>query len=302
MKKIIVIILLILPFVLIYSISFTGKILSEYTHIYAERIVIENAFGDEYKENSIIKIGKGELFDLNVKVYPELASNKEFTISNSNREVCEVVEGEGKIKGLDYGVSQITLTSKDTFVTFAFSINVSDDHIQSIIASESEIELGVGMTKEVEIKIFPITTLPEYRGVSWSSADDKIAKVNENGVITGVSEGQTVITVQSNYKKEVYAQITVTVSSEQVIEFTFTGDSFVTTLDTVNLKDLIMINLQDYSNLKFTVTAGLANADVSNLLQGIIKFNKYGVYKIEVSLLHGQTEYRAKITVIYKNN
>ena len=103
MKKIIVIILLILPFVLIYSISFTGKILSEYTHIYAERIVIENAFGDEYDENSIIKIGKGELFDLNVKVYPELASNKEFTISIpevlslDGRQICVRVYGDNGV-------------------------------------------------------------------------------------------------------------------------------------------------------------------------------------------------------------
>ena len=50
MKKIVVILLLILPFVLIYSVSFTGRILSQYTHIPVERLVLLDEDANEYED------------------------------------------------------------------------------------------------------------------------------------------------------------------------------------------------------------------------------------------------------------
>ncbi len=46
----------------------------------------------------------------------------------------------------------------------------------------------------------------------WSSADESIATVDENGVITGVSAGKTYVTVTSNENPEVFTVIEVTVT------------------------------------------------------------------------------------------
>ena len=59
MKKAVVSMLLILPFVLIYFISFTGQILAKYTHINVERVVVVDARGNEYNDDDYIKIDKG---------------------------------------------------------------------------------------------------------------------------------------------------------------------------------------------------------------------------------------------------
>ena len=41
-----------------------------------------NQEGDEYEEGSIIKIAKGETAPLDICIYPDLASNKDYTIRN----------------------------------------------------------------------------------------------------------------------------------------------------------------------------------------------------------------------------
>ena len=103
MKKIVVLLLLILPFVLIYSISFTGKILSEYTHIYVERLALLDENSNEYAEGATLKLSKGEEYTLRVKVFPELANNQAFTVSNSDKNVCEINEQTLVLTALDYG-------------------------------------------------------------------------------------------------------------------------------------------------------------------------------------------------------
>lgn len=113
MKKVIVAILLVLPFLLIYFISFTGQILSRYTHIQVEKISVINEVGDEYKEDDVIKIGLDDIFNLKIIVYPSLASNKETRVVNSNKAVCEYDEENSKIRGVDYGISTFIITSVD---------------------------------------------------------------------------------------------------------------------------------------------------------------------------------------------
>ena len=304
MKKIVIILLLVLPFILIYSISFTGKILSEYAHIYVERIVLLDETEKEYEQGSLIKLGKGQEYVLNVKIFPELASNKEFTVSNSNQTVCEIDEETYTVKGLEYGVSQIVLTSKDRPVSFSFGIKVSDDHIQSISVSKTEVRLGVGKSEGVDIEILPITTLQEYRDVTWSSADEGIAKVNANGIIKGVSVGETFVKVSSSYNPQVFTEIKVIVTQDIVypVSFNLSEETLVTYESVLDLSALTKITVEGYSDLKYKVTAGEANADLTQISQGIVTFKAYGVYKIEVSLVHNGQVYSDKLTVLFKQN
>lgn len=302
MKKIVVILLLILPFVLIYSISFTGKILSEYTHIYVERLALVDEESNEYEEGVTIKLTKGQEYVLNVKVFPELASNQEFTISNSDKSVCEVDEENYVIKGIGYGTSQIVLTSKDKPITFTFYIKVSDDHIKEIAVSKSDVELGVGKTETVDIQILPSTTLQEYRNVVWSSEDTTIATVNSNGTIKGVGVGETWIVVSSDYNEQVFTRIKVTVSSGQVyvVSFNVGGTTLIVEENTLDLKPLTEITVQGYTDLKYKVTTNVANADQTQIAEGVVTFLKKGVYKMEVTLVYEGETYTDTLTVLYR--
>lgn len=304
MKKIVVILLLILPFVLIYSISFTGRILSEYTHIYVERLALLDENANEYAEGATIKLGKGETYTLRVKVFPELASNQEFTIGNSDKTVCEINEETCVLTALNYGTSEIVLTSKDTPVTFSFSVRVSDDDIQEIQVNKTQLQLGVGKSEELEISILPITTLAENRNIIFSSDDTSIAKVNSNGKITAVSVGETWITVRSDYKEDVFTKIKVTVVADKIypVGFNTSGGTYTTSSPTLDLTALTVINVQNYTDLTYKVTSNIANADVSQLENGIITFTKTGVYKIVVSLVYDGQTHSDTLTVLFKEN
>lgn len=302
MKKIVVILLLILPFVLIYSISFTGKIMAKYTHVSVERIVLLDAQLEEYEEGTTIKLGKGEEYILRVKVLPELASNKDFTISILDKNVCEMDEEEGRIKALDYGTSEVVLTAKDNKATYSFFIRVTDDDIQSIETDVTQLTLGIGKEGNIETRILPATTLQENRNLIFTSDDPTIAKVNANGKVTGVAAGETWITIRSDYKEDVFTKVKVIVSVDavDVISFNVSG-VYQTSQATLDLKSMTEITVENYTDLTYKVTSNVSNADVSRIGEGVVTFKKNGMYKIEVSVKYEGQTHTALLMVFFKN-
>lgn len=303
MKKIVVILLLILPFVLIYSISFTGRILAEYTHVYVERLALLDEEENELPQGHVITLSKGEEYALQVKIFPELATNQAVAISNSDKSVCEIDEETKVVKALDYGVSDIVLTSKDRPITYSFRIRVFDADIQEIQVNKTELTLEEGQTETLHVDILPSTTLPENRNVIFETADASIAKVDANGKITALRAGETTVTVRSDYKADVFATVKVTVlavETEPIVSFTTNtgGATHRISVATLNLKVLTVITVEGYTDLKYTVLNQTAALDESKLDDGVVTFLQDGVYTIEVSLVYqGKTE-KATIRVL----
>ncbi len=92
------------------------------------------------------------------------------------------------------------------------------------------VDIYEGDTVSIAAKVRPATFTG---GVVWSSSDDAVATVDQNGVITGVGEGTTTITATSidvNEQGEtVSASVSVSVSGAADIDVTFHGQ--VTTAD-----------------------------------------------------------------------
>ncbi len=83
----------------------------------------------------------------------------------------------------------------------------------------------VGGTVTVDARVQPLNVTDTT--LIWSSADPSIASVDENGIITGVSEGVTVVTVSSKQDPTKYVEITVTVvdrSGPQSVAYTISVD------------------------------------------------------------------------------
>ena len=303
MKKIVVILLLILPFVLIYSISFTGRILAEYTHVYVERLALLDEDENELPQGHVITLKKGEEYALQVKIFPELASNQGITISNSDKNVCEIDETTKVVKALDYGVSDIVLTSKDRPITYSFRIRVFDADIQEIKVNKTELTLEEGQTETLHVDVLPWTTLPENRNVIYQTADESVARVDANGKITAVGAGETTVTIRSDYKADVFTTVKVTVlavEEEPIVSFaTNTGGlTHRISTATLNLKVLTLITVEGYTDLKYTILNQTAALDESEISEGVVTFLQDGVYTIEVSLVYeGKTE-KATIRVL----
>lgn len=308
MKKMIITILLVLPFVLIYFISFTGQILSKYTHIYVERIVVVDNKGEEYEEGDYIKINKDEVYNLNIKVFPELASDKRVTISNSDKDVCSIDSKTYEVVGLEYGISKIIITSIDRhYVQYIININVVDDDIKAIETENEEITLTKGKTKTLEVTIVPHTTLPEYRNLVWSSEDTDIATV-ENGVVKAINTGTTYLTVASVHKPSVFKKIKVTVTSNYDDGIFFDNDNYdkiyVIHSSEFDLKTITIVNLDGctvddvWYDLINIPTAN--SVDITRLDEGIIKFNKEKeIAIVSIYVYHNDVEYSDKIKIWY---
>ncbi len=80
-------------------------------------------------------------------------------------------------------------------------------HVDSITADD--IEVPVNRTETINWTVLPDAAA--NKSVTFESADTSIATVNENGVVLGVAEGETVITITSVDNPDAVANINVTV-------------------------------------------------------------------------------------------
>jgi len=66
-----------------------------------------------------------------------------------------------------------------------------------VTLNKSEITLNVDKTYQLTAKVQATTT--EYEKVIWSSGDDEIATVDENGLVTGIALGETTIKAAAGF-------------------------------------------------------------------------------------------------------
>ena len=78
--------------------------------------------------------------------------------------------------------------------------------VNGILLNKTSARTYVGGTAQLEARVRPSNAADT--SVTWTSADESIAVVDENGLVTGASVGSTVITVTSN-QTGVSAQCTV---------------------------------------------------------------------------------------------
>ena len=90
--------------------------------------------------------------------------------------------------------------------------------ILAVKLNKSEIDVIRGTCAQLNANVQPWTATD--RTVTWTSADESIATVTKNGLVTGVSEGTTTIRATSNLDPDFYAECTVNV---EILQTTLHG-------------------------------------------------------------------------------
>lgn len=93
------------------------------------------------------------------------------------------------------GVSEGTFTAKVTINGFSTSVNITVTnvpYITSVSLNKTAMELEPRDTEQLTATVSPIGI---NNNVTWQSSNPGVATVNENGLITAISKGQTVIMV-----------------------------------------------------------------------------------------------------------
>ena len=142
------------------------------------------------KYNVSLSVGESEV--LTYTINPSNGKWYNVSWNSSNTEVVKV-DNKGKLTAVGVGNSVVSLNIDGKKVTC--KVNVRDIDIKSITLNKSNFELNVGESVTLKYTINPERNLEDI--VSWSSSNNKIAKVDSDGKVTGVNEGEALITIKS---------------------------------------------------------------------------------------------------------
>lgn len=106
--------------------------------------------------------------------------------SSSNESVLSIDSSTGVVKAVGPGVAVVTAESSDNGTRAQLVITVKGTQL-------SQSELAMRMDDSVALSLVSVTD-SESSSVTWSSSDEAIATVDENGLVSGKESGEVVIT------------------------------------------------------------------------------------------------------------
>ncbi len=167
----------------------------------------------------------------------------------------------GKIKGAKAGNAVITVTYKG--LEAQCLICVTED-VKSIAFKATKYSLYEGETQALELKVQP--TKASLEGLKWSSADEEIASVDQNGNVTGLKKGTTTITAVTIGGKKASCTVKVLVPIEQIslpesVEIPIRGK--------LQLKQVIFPENAEAKKLTWKATGKNISVSKSGLVQGL---------------------------------
>lgn len=135
----------------------------------------------------------GETFELTATIAPDNVDNSDIVWSSSNDEVATVSES-GSVKLISEGEVEIIATASNG-VSGKVAISVKEKCVEAVAITEDELKVILGEKYTINTIITPDdATYPELK---WEVEDPSIVSVSDEGVLTALSCGETVITATS---------------------------------------------------------------------------------------------------------
>lgn len=161
-----------------------------------------------------IGVGYGYL-SANVTMLPDTAPNKNEIWTSSDENIA-VVDHEGYVIGKSKGTCIITVTSDDNpEVSEKITVHIVDPStVCNISLTQNELSIKKGYEGYAAIvTMYPITARDKRE--KWSSSNEEIATVNEEGWFVAKKAGTCAITVQSVNNPAVLATIIINVYDDE---------------------------------------------------------------------------------------
>ena len=166
-------------------------------------------------DKSTLSLEEGATGNLVATVAPTTATDKTVTYSSSDEEVAKVTNA-GKVTAVKAGNADITVTTKDGNKTAKCTLTVTAKQIPvtGVTLDKSTLSLEVGATATLNATVAPSNA--SYKAVRFTSSDDAIATVDDNGLVTAVAPGSADITVETLADGSKTAVCTLTVTEPAV--------------------------------------------------------------------------------------
>ena len=167
-----------------------------------ERITSIRLNPEEYR------LGIDKAFTISVIVENDTATDQKFKWVSSNSDVVSVNKS-GKITGHELGFATITAYAQDGSGAEAISEIEVVRPVSKITLNRSSLSLYVGDSRELIANIKPNNA--SYMEARWTSSNNSVVIVDEDGVITALQAGTSTITAeaQDNSGKKAICFVTV---------------------------------------------------------------------------------------------
>ena len=150
-----------------------------------------------------------ETITLIATILPENATDKSVEWSSSDESVA-TIDANGLVTAIAVGEAIITVTTVDgSNLTASCKVSVVPTLAESITLDKTEINLEATETATLIVTVLPELTTD--KSVEWTSSDETVAIVDENGVVTAVAVGEAIITAATADGSNLSATCKVTV-------------------------------------------------------------------------------------------
>lgn len=190
----------------------------------------------EFEKNDI-KLAKCYTQKMNLIISPTDATYKDFIWTSSNPNIA-TVDDQGIVRGISLGNSIITATSKVDNHLIKAVVEVGTG-VENITLDKSKISLNKNDSYTLTASLTPSNALSQ--DIKWSSSNNDVATVDENGKINAIGIGNAIITATSTDGTNKKATCIVNVTSK------LQSINFETSEVVINSNDNF-INLQVYTN------------------------------------------------------
>ena len=160
-------------------------------------------------------ISIGATYQIKATVSPSDAKDKALAWSSSNSNIA-TVSGSGKILGVGAGTATITAISANG-IRNKFTVKVTPVLVKSVAMKPTKATIVIGkgeaLGKTLMLSASVSPSNATNKQLIWSSSNTKVAKVDQNGVVTSVGDGKATITAKAKDGSGKKVTCVITVSS-----------------------------------------------------------------------------------------
>jgi len=250
-------------------------------------------------EEKNLSLKVGETYELKYEVLPADAPNKEVSFTSSNYSVVTVNES-GLVSAKKEGSASIQIATIDGGFTDTCNVDVSENvvYVTGVELNFEEMEMTLGSSLSLQATVSPSNA--SNKNVTWSSLDESVVSVDNEGKLTANSLGSTtvkVVTEDGNYEASCLVRV-----CEETINVTGVSLNY----DAFNLyvgkKYTLHATIEPYNATEQGLEWSSDDESVVTVENGTITGVSVGNANVTVSTVDGGYFAKCAVTVLEEEN